>query len=293
MKSSSTEPQSISLHASFLRRLARQLVADEHDQEDLVQETWAAVAMTNREPQPIHQRAWLGRILRNRAYNLGRNRKHREDRERRLSRAQLDDTQVGRDLGVQERVLAAVKELREPYREAIYMRYYLDLGPTEIAEELEVSLATINSRLLRGRKLLRQCLTDEFGDRRAWLGALIPLCSPTPSTPSAPVIQALNPGTMSLKVKVALVATASALAVFVWSWTIGSGTLTPIEQALKHDSVLTSESSRSEPNPSEYPTNGRLGGSEVVANDEPTEDPSVPDSSTKMRSLGYFEEVDY
>ena len=81
MGSESRRPDAFTAHASFVRRLARQLVRDEHEREDLLQEVHlAALALGadgasprgsagERDPRP-----WLARVVRNAAANLRRNR---------------------------------------------------------------------------------------------------------------------------------------------------------------------------------------------------------------------------
>ena len=116
MRANPQTPDLFAQHASFLRRLARGLVADEHDREDLVQDTWTAIYAAGSEgPGPRNPRAWLARIVRNRAANQLRDRSRREHKERAPQPPAKDDALVGRELDVQERVLAAVKGLREPY----------------------------------------------------------------------------------------------------------------------------------------------------------------------------------
>ena len=241
MQSSANESDLFLAHASFLRRLAAQLVRDEHDREDLLQETWTAVYAAGKDgpaggERPRNPRAWLARIVRNRAANLRRDRDRREDRERAVARSEKSSDSVERDLGVQERVLRAVSELREPYRTAMYLRYYRDLTPTAIADELGVPVTTVDTRLLRGRALLRERLTREFGHRDTWLAALLPLCSPLsppvpvgspPGAPTAPpagsstgsALSALGAGVVGMKLKIVLCASAIATAALAgWDW---------------------------------------------------------------------------
>ena len=110
--------------------------------------------------------------------------------------------------GFQERVLAAVTALREPYRGAIYMRYYQGMTPTAIAAELKVPVATIDSQLLRGRALIREQLNREFGDNRVWLSALIPLCPPNlfPPPVHVPVGPIASLGALGMKLAIAVAA---------------------------------------------------------------------------------------
>jgi RNA polymerase sigma-70 factor (ECF subfamily) len=230
-----TEPDQLLEHAGFLRRLAIRLVRDEHDREDLVQHAFTAAFSDDARPRSV--RAWLARTLRNQASNLRRDRRHREDRERTVARpeSQADASGVDRALGVQEHVVTAVRELREPYKTTIYLRYYRDLAPAEIAALLGVPVATVNTRLLRGRAMLRESLTRELGHRDAWVSALLPLCPSGPLVPGGPfsegaagagaaaptsagigIVGALG---MKLKIVIGVVALAAGVATFNWTRT--------------------------------------------------------------------------
>ena len=57
------------------------------------------------------------------------------------------------------RLLAEVAHLPEAYREVIYMYYYDDVTYRDMAEALEVSTATVNSRLTKARAMLRERLS--------------------------------------------------------------------------------------------------------------------------------------
>ncbi len=230
MQGDATNPDLFELHAGFLRRLAKQLVTDEHDSEDLVQETWAVFAEKNQRGQrPRNLRGWLATVIRNRANNFRRDRAARRDRETQTFDESSRADSTARDLAVQERVLAAVTALREPFRGAIYMRYYQGLTPTAIAAELKVPVATIDSRLLRGRALIREQLNVEFGDNRVWLSALIPLCPPNLFLPPVqlppvelpvghlPVGPIASVGALGMKLVLAIVASITVISAALWT----------------------------------------------------------------------------
>lgn len=190
-------PDELLRHGAFLKRLARTLVRDEDDSDDLVQVAWtSALALPPRVGEGGRGlRAWLASVVRNRAANLLRDRERRRGIEARVARPVEDERGPGIDpddpvgieqeLESQTRVVQAVRALREPYRTAIHLRYYHDLGVREIAARLGVSPATVDSRLVRGRRLLREELTRAFGDRAAWLAFVLPLSS-APLAPTVP-----------------------------------------------------------------------------------------------------------
>lgn len=58
----------------------------------------------------------------------------------------------------QRRLLAAVRELPEPYRSALFHREFEGLGEGQIARRLGVPLGTVEARLRRARALLAERL---------------------------------------------------------------------------------------------------------------------------------------
>jgi len=68
-------------HEPFVRSLARRLLADEHDAQDLVQETWLRALGAPARPL-ANPRAWLARIVRNLAADRRRGDDARAARER-------------------------------------------------------------------------------------------------------------------------------------------------------------------------------------------------------------------
>ncbi len=237
-------------HAAFLRRLAQRLVWDEHEREDLLQEAWAAAYATRGQGRdPANPRAWLARILRSRVFNRARDRSRREARERSAARDEAGEG-VREGLDVQEKVLAAVSELREPYRTAIYLRYYEDLQPSVIAERLGVPVATVDTRLLRARAQLRERLNHRLGGPGVWTAALLPLC-PTGSPPppvGLPTGSVLSAGVVGMKLKIALgLATGAAALLVTWPWGRGIEGSPPLESRTARISPARLES---EPVPS-------------------------------------------
>jgi DNA-directed RNA polymerase specialized sigma24 family protein len=70
---------------------------------------------------------------------------------------------------------AALDELPEAERRALYLRYYEGLSPPDIARAVGAPLGTIKSRLALGREHLRRRLDRDYGERGSWLGLLMPL----------------------------------------------------------------------------------------------------------------------
>lgn len=193
----------------FLRRLAFHLVHDEARAEDLVQDTWAA--WVEHKPRGVTEpKAWLARVLRNRAFNLKRADERRAQRESFAGRPDPSTPETDGTLEAQAKLIEALRELEEPYRSTLVQRYYHDLAPKEIAERAGTPLNTVKARLARGLEKLRTGMDRRYrGDRSAWchwlmsLGnpPLVPATAPsstgTPSSEGSPYGRSIFPSARS------------------------------------------------------------------------------------------------
>lgn len=164
------EPPDFPASQLFLRRLAFSLVHDEARAEDLVQDTWAAWA-EHRPSGLAEPKAWLARVLRNRAFNQKRADERRSRREDESLHGRPDPSHPETDgtLEAQAQLLEALRKLDEPYRSTLVQRYYHDLAPKEIADRSGTPLNTVKARLARGLERLRGELDRRYGgDRSAW-----------------------------------------------------------------------------------------------------------------------------
>jgi len=94
---------------------------------------------------------WLRRIVVNRAISELRH------REREQLVADDPHESQGEDDGPTNdpELVRAVRSLSLDRREAIFLRYWVELSPAEIAEVLDIPVGTVNSRLARGLDELR------------------------------------------------------------------------------------------------------------------------------------------
>ena len=167
--------ESLLRHRAFVRALARSLVRDEHAAEDLVQETW--LTAFRRPPRSAAALpAWLARVVRTRAQNAARGEARRVSREAAAAREEADESeeQLREHLAMQQKVVQAVLELKEPYRTVVLLRYYQGLSPAEIAVRRGVPEGTVRAQVSRAHDLLRERLDADFGgSRKAWSAGLL------------------------------------------------------------------------------------------------------------------------
>ncbi|MEM8884182.1 MAG: sigma-70 family RNA polymerase sigma factor [Planctomycetota bacterium] len=231
------EPTELLAQTDWIRTLARRLVYDPSEVDDVVQETW--VAIVRRPPlRTVPVRCWLAAVVRNVARQRGRG----EGRRRRREQAgATDEAQPSTD-GVVARaeahkaVVASVLELEEPYRESVLLRYFDELPPREIARRMECPVATVHTRLRRATQRMRAALDRRSGgDGRSWLSLLAPLLLVRPAAAAA------GGG--------ALLAAAGLLAALAVGWGIWNAreSTTPPSRTEASARVVPVESSTSEP----------------------------------------------
>jgi RNA polymerase sigma-70 factor (ECF subfamily) len=156
-------------HLAAAYNLARWLVHNNHDAEDLVQEAFLRAFKSFSGYYGGNSRAWLLTIVRNTCYTwLQQNRVlgHAESIEDNLEAVGLDladpelllmqsvDTQMVRQ---------ALGELPVEFREVVVLREMEGLSYKEIAHVVDLPLGTVMSRLARGRKRLHDILANRMG----------------------------------------------------------------------------------------------------------------------------------
>jgi len=148
-------------HASLLYGLARRLSGCSADAEDLVQQTFLAAQSHGDQLRDIERvRAWLCTILRNEFLKLVRQR----GRSRVVSIDAIGD--VSDAVPVEspidnEALQLALDALPVDFRLPLVMYYFEELNYREIADELDVPIGTVMSRLSRGKARLRERLESQ------------------------------------------------------------------------------------------------------------------------------------
>jgi len=190
-------------HGHFVRRLARTLVADENEADELAQETWL-VALRQAPGAIERPRSWLAGVLRSLAFT-----RRRAESRIRIREAGAEPREEVRpadreaeELESQQCVVAAVLSLDPVLRDVILLRYYRGLPLAEIALRSGAPLETVRTRLKRAHRLLREKLDRDYGDRATWclaLAALSPLPGPAAVSPGATSLTELGGVIMSWK----------------------------------------------------------------------------------------------
>lgn len=164
---------------SQLYGAALRYTKDTHDAQDLVQDTYAKAFTSFHQFEPgTNLKAWLYRILTTTFIN-----NYRKDQRRpQISAGEVEDWQLAdasshtSDQGksAEEEVLEniadkdvkdALAAMPEDFRMAVYLSDVEGFTYKEIAEITGVPTGTVMSRLHRGRKLLRESLSEYAKDR--------------------------------------------------------------------------------------------------------------------------------
>ena len=143
-------------HMRSAYNFARWLIGNDHDAEDIVQESFlrafaAADDFRGQDPRP-----WLLAIVRNTTLNLMR--KRRADRAVAWRDEMPEPVSVDIDPERRLQIRKAIASLPEDYRETLVLREFDGLSYKEIAAVTNTPLGTVMSRLSRARALLLEQL---------------------------------------------------------------------------------------------------------------------------------------
>src|SRR5215471_1204872 len=156
-------------HLDAAYNLARWLVRNQHDAEDIVQEAYLRAFRFFGGYHGGDARAWLLKIVRNTSYTFLEKRRPGElveEFDEKIHVPERDTTDVETALvqSVETRMLQdALAELPVNFREALVLRELEGMSYKEIAEIMDVPMGTVMSSLARGRAKLRELLLQGRG----------------------------------------------------------------------------------------------------------------------------------
>lgn len=151
-------------HLDAAYNLARWLVRNPQDAQDIVQESYLRAFKFFSGFQGGDSRAWLLKIVRNTSYTfLERNKPARlaEEFDEKIHAADTGPPDVESEMvrNVESRMLReALDALPVNFREILILRELEGMSYKEIAELVEVPMGTVMSSLARGRERLREIL---------------------------------------------------------------------------------------------------------------------------------------
>lgn len=165
-------------HADSVYRLAYRLSGNQHDAEDLTQETFIRVFRSLKSYQPGTFEGWLHRITTNLFLDMVRRRNRirmealPEDYER-VAGKELTPEQAVEDANLDPALQRALDDLGPDFRVAVVLCDVVGMSYEEIADTLGVKMGTVRSRIHRGRSQLRASL-ERAAEHDADLQMILP-----------------------------------------------------------------------------------------------------------------------
>jgi RNA polymerase sigma-70 factor, ECF subfamily len=158
-------------HMDAAYNLARWLVGDEHDAQDVVQEAYLRAVRFAAGFRGGDPRAWILAIVRNAAFTWLRRScgsdpptEFDEQVHGAIEENGLEvDTVRKADVAM---IRAALDELADEFREVIVMRDIEGLSYKEIADAADLPIGTVMSRLARARRKLARSLEERIAKER-------------------------------------------------------------------------------------------------------------------------------
>ena len=155
-------------HLDAAHNLAKWLLRNEHDAQDVVQEAYLRAFKYFDGFHGSNGRTWLLTIVRNTSYTFLRKKGafdvttfdeeiHASGHESVSPATILEHDEDAKLIG------AAMEELPAEFREILALRHQEGLSYKEIAEITQIPTGTVMSRLARARAKLRECLVARFG----------------------------------------------------------------------------------------------------------------------------------
>ncbi len=152
-------------------RLARRLMGDEHDAEDVMQEASLRAFRYFRTFCGGDGRAWFLRIVRNTCYGWRRRglappADSFDEAQHSGARPPADPEALLLQTDRAASIVRAMRGLPDHFHQVLVLREIEDLSYRELAEAIGVPLGTVMSRLSRAREALRGAVDDERQDPR-------------------------------------------------------------------------------------------------------------------------------
>src|SRR5256886_5738846 len=159
-------------HLDAAHNLARWLMRNEQDAQDVVQEAYLRAFKSFSGFHGSNGRGWLLTIVRNTSYTLLKKNRaadltttfdeeiHASGRESVSPAAMLEHAEDA------ELLKNAMNELAAEFREILALRHQEGLSYKEIADIAQIPLGTVMSRLARARDKLKECLAARIGKEK-------------------------------------------------------------------------------------------------------------------------------
>jgi len=156
------------VHAAY--NLARWLMRDLHDAEDVVQQSLLRACRSFDSFRGGDAQSWLLAIVRNCCYStLRQQRRHVEATETLDAQTAVADHHPGPQAALlrsvdRDELAGAIENLPAPFREVFVLREVENLSYAQIGQIVDVPVGTVMSRLARARQRLRESLGNRIAE---------------------------------------------------------------------------------------------------------------------------------
>lgn len=140
---------------------AMRVTRNREDAEDAMQKVWEKVIQKSEVLQakvPEHQKAYLIVMTRHRCIDEFRRRKREKDKRERVIEQKKTEAA---DRRILEKVRRLLEKLDERYRIVLELNLLAGFTYREIADELDIPLSTVSTRIQRGKERLQKQLREE------------------------------------------------------------------------------------------------------------------------------------
>lgn len=151
-------------HSDMVFRVALRLTGNRHDAEDLTQDVFVRAFKSIHNFEPGTLNGWLHRITTNLFLDQARRRQKirfdpMAEAQERLGSDLVGPGEAVDEYGLDHDITRALADLTPEHRVAVVLSDIESLSYDEIAQILDLSLATVRSRIHRGREKLRVSLS--------------------------------------------------------------------------------------------------------------------------------------
>lgn len=157
-------------HHRWVRGIVYGVLGQRGEIEDVAQQVWTSIWQRISELREVKRwKPWMYRIARNTALDAGRARKRRAEQMRSLSlKAAAEDgkdSQVDPLFAAEQHaeVLEAIQSLPVLYREPFVLKHVNGWSYKEIADAMDMPVDSVETRLVRARRFLREALKEKLG----------------------------------------------------------------------------------------------------------------------------------
>lgn len=157
-------------NGSWIRGVVFGVLGDADRVDDVVQQVWTSLWEQGKRLRDRRRwRPWLYRLARNAAVDAGRDQTRRRRMAERLAASAEHQSRSrtpgpGETVAQSERhaiVLQAISSLPALYREPFVLRHLQGWNYRRIADVMDLPIDTVETRLVRARRLLREALKDK------------------------------------------------------------------------------------------------------------------------------------